>query len=319
MNIRHTKLVFPLIVLLGLTMILSSTALGKIRNKIEKSFAASSGGMLSLETDRGDVDISIGNNSQIEVSIQLEANTNDEDKAEDIFDDFHVEFAEDGNELIIDAEYDGKRGSWLFWSKDNRRLRVKFFIKIPEKFDVSVITSGGDVFVDQLDGKANVHTSGGDITLENMSGSVRVKTSGGDISLAGCSGMADVKTSGGDINIGSVEGEVVAVTSGGDIIVDEVMGTIDARTSGGDVTARITTQPNDDCRLTTSGGNITVYLDPDLGFDLNAKTSGGRVRNSFKVKFDGRVSKRSINAEINDGGPELYLRTSGGDVRLKEI
>jgi DUF4097 and DUF4098 domain-containing protein YvlB len=116
-----------------------------------------------------------------------------------------------------------------------------------------------------------------------------------------------------------VKGNVVARTSGGGIHVDDVMGSIDARTSGGSVTARISRQPEDDCRLTTSGGSVTVSLAKDIRVDVDASTSGGRVSTDFPVTLRGEISKRSLRAKINGGGPELYLRTSGGSIHIREM
>jgi hypothetical protein len=52
--------------------------------------------------------------------------------------------------------------------------------------------------------------------------------------------------------------------------------------------------------------------------DVNAKTSGGRVHTDFKVALSGEISKRSMKGEMNGGGPELYLRTSGGSIYLRK-
>ena len=110
-----------------------------------------------------------------------------------------------------------------------------------------------------------------------------------------------------------------AHTSGGSIRVEEVMGTLKASTSGGSIRALISRQPRGNCRLTTSGGSVTLYLDSDMKVDLDAKTSGGRVRTSFPVTMQGVISRRKLQGKINGGGPEIYLRTSGGNITIKDI
>jgi hypothetical protein len=123
-----------------------------------------------------------------------------------------------------------------------------------------------------------------------------------------------VKTSGGSIRIGKVAGEVKAITSGGSIKVKEVKGTINAKTSGGSVTAYISEQPEGDCSLTTSGGSVSAHLAGNIKVYVDAKTSGGTAHSDFSI--DGEKSKRKIRGKINGGGPELYLRTSGGGVKI---
>lgn len=158
---------------------------------------------------------------------------------------------------------------------------VRFIVKVPEKYNVDLDTGGGSIKLADLDGKVDLHTSGGSISM------------------------------------GQIKGDVNAKTSGGSIRVEEVAGNIKAHTSGGSIKAVISKQPTDDCKLTTSGGSITAYLLPSIKVDLSASTSGGRVRSDFQV--DGSVSKKSIKGEINGGGPDLILRTSGGSVSIKEI
>jgi DUF4097 and DUF4098 domain-containing protein YvlB len=97
------------------------------------------------------------------------------------------------------------------------------------------------------------------------------------------------------------------------------MGIIDASTSGGSIHAYISGQPEDDCRLTTSGGSITVKLDSEVGVYLDAATSAGYVETDFPITTKGRTNKHSLRGQINDGGPELYLRTSAGSIRVREI
>ena len=161
------------------------------------------------------------------------------------------------------------------------RLNVRFRIKVPEEYNVDVKTGGGSIDLGNLNGQVNARTSGGSISLGNIQGDVKVKTSGGSID------------------------------------VEEVAGNIKAHTSGGSVRATLTKQPTADCQLSTSGGSVTAYVKPDIKVDLLAKTSGGRVRSDLPVA--GSVGKRSIEGEINGGGPALVLKTSGGSVRVKEI
>ena len=300
-------------------MVFAADAGAWIDKEIAKSFDVSPGGLFSLETDLGTLEVQTGDKNTVEIEILLKADTRDDEKAEEIFDRFKVDFEQDGNEVYVTGDLDKEEDTWRFWEKNRNKIRIKFIITIPQEFDLSLETSGGSITVADLHGKVQAHTSGGSLEFENINGSVYAKTSGGSISLSSCTGFADVKTSGGSISIGRVEGDVVAKTSGGSINVDEVLGAIDASTSGGSVNARIARQPKNDCRLTTSGGSVTVYLDPDLSFDVDAKTSAGRVETDFPVEVRGRLSKSSLRAQINDGGPELYLRTSGGNINLFEL
>lgn len=166
------------------------------------------------------------------------------------------------------------------WGWNGSQIRAKFHITVPETFNIDVNTAGGSIKVEDLNGNV------------------------------------DAQTSGGSISLGDIDGDVDVHTSGGSIRVDSVNGDIDANTSGGSIHVEFKQQITKDAKLTTSGGSITAYLPADIQLDIDASTSGGSVRSEFDV--DGKVKKRSIRGEINGGGPELTLRTSGGSVKINK-
>jgi hypothetical protein len=289
----------------------------KVEGDIKKSFKVESGGLLTLETDIGSIEVQTREGSMLDVEVRFTQRRGSRNRIKELLEDFDVDFRHDGRDVTIIAEY--RRDGWNFWDSFGRYLRVEFLVSVPRKYNLDLKTSGGSVSVDDLEGEVVSRTSGGSLSFGRIQGPVKGKTYGGSITLDGCEGNADVKTSGGSIRIGKVNGPVYAHTSGGGIDVEEVMGAIDAKTSGGSVTASISRQPENDCRLTTSGGSITVYLDKDIKVDVNARTSGGRVRTDFPVTVRGELSTRSLQAKINGGGPELYLRTSGGSISIREM
>ena len=293
-----------------------SLTYGYAGDDIKKSFNVSPGGNLILESDIGSIEVRSHGRNTVDVEVIFEPRHGGHRRVDEFLEDFDVDFRHDGKDVTVIAEY--KRGRWNFWDSIGRYLRVRFYVTVPRKYNVDLKTAGGSISVDDLEGEVYSHTSGGSLEFGNIKGPVKGKTSGGSVDLRSCEGKAEVRTSGGSITIGKVSGDVYAHTSGGSINVEEVMGTIDATTSGGSVMANITRQPEHDCRLTTSGGGITVYLAQDIRVDLDAQTSGGRVRTDFPVTIRGVISKRSLRAKINGGGPELYLRTSGGSISIRE-
>ena len=163
----------------------------------------------------------------------------------------------------------------------SRDIKVAYTITVPKEFDLNLRTAGGSIRVDDLVGDLNANTSGGSIKIKDIEGDV------------------DLHTSGGSIRTGSI------------------LGNLDAHTSGGSIEATFAKQLTEDAELRTSGGSITVYMIEDMKVELDASTSGGRVRSEFDI--DGRVKKKYARGKINNGGPELTLRTSGGSVKVKSL
>ena len=330
------KTVFAFIFIAAFALTSTACLYGTAEDNIQKSFQIKPGGQLILETDLGSIEIDTSNTNTLEIEVIREARTGSSRRAEEILKDFEISFRQDGNTVYVNGDHkrSGLRG---FWNNIGKHVRIHFLISLPREFNVDLKTSGGKISIDDLKGEVRSKTSGGSLNFSRIQGPVWGRTSGGSIKLISCTSIADVKTSGGSITIGEVSGEVLAHTSGGGIKVEkstgdvdvstsggsihikEAMGAVKAKTSGGSITAHIAKQPKSDCSLSTSGGSVTVYLPEGVGVNVNAKASGGRVYTDFPVTIKGEISKRSLNAKINDGGPELYLHTSGGSIHIKKI
>ncbi len=297
---------------------------------IRKSFAVKPGGTLLLDTERGSVTVTTAKQNKVSVEITLSDRRGDE---REVIDAFEISFDHRGDDVAIEAEF---RSAWRKLRARNN-LRIRYEITVPERYNVDIKTVGGDIRVANLIGDVTCSTSGGDLEFGNIDGTVRGRTSGGDISLKASAGVAEIKTSGGDIYVGRVEsrvqamtsggsitierakGPVVAKTSGGNITVEDVSAPIEAKTSGGSIRAYFTRQPKGESNLVTSGGNISVRLAPGLNVDIEAKAGGGSVSTNIPVTVQGKLSKRKIVGIIGSGGPLLYLKTSGGSIRLSEL
>ncbi|UCD94691.1 MAG: DUF4097 family beta strand repeat protein [Candidatus Zixiibacteriota bacterium] len=307
---RSRKLIFASLLAFALAIGSAPPGLADHKKTWEKTFEINPGGLLTVEADLGSIEVGTSSSNEVEVEVIVKAGR------EKYLDDFKVEFEQNGNDVSVFGELMKRRS---FWSSIRKPLRVEFLITVPKQYNLDLYTVGGSISVGDLDGDVRSETAGGSLNFERINGTVEGRTSGGSISVESCVGEADVKTSGGSITLGEVKGEVSAKTSGGSITVEEVMGMIDAATSGGSVTAYITGQPEDDCRLSTSGGSVSVYLEDDVGVYVDAHTSAGRVETDFPVAGRGKTRKSSLRGKINDGGPELYLRTSGGNIYINEI
>jgi DUF4097 and DUF4098 domain-containing protein YvlB len=140
----------------------------------EKSFKVDPGQLLNVKTDVGDVIIKTWN--QDEVLVKIYGDNDAKRKMEFSFD-------QDENGVMIIGEKEG--GKIFGWFSS---IELKYEIKVPNKFDLNLKTSGGDLVVKNIKGEFNLKTSGGDIYTKNMSGNLSAGTSGGDITLADLNG-----------------------------------------------------------------------------------------------------------------------------------
>ena len=81
------------------------------------------------------------------------------------------------------------------------------------------------------------------------------------------------------------------------------------------VYASITT-PKSACSLRTSGGNVDVQLAENLALAVDARTSGGSIHSDFPGTLN--KNKTQLTAQLNGGGTDLLLETSGGNIGIRK-
>ena len=323
-------------ILQGLLLAGTAIADAGAENHIERSFQVTPGGRLTVDADRGSIEVRTADRDQVDVKIERKVKRGKKWSVEEVLEDFPITFDHSDGGVTIRAKY-GEKSTWR-WKRERDRLQVKFLITVPEQYNVDLKSQGGNISVEDLEGEVRSQTLGGNLQIGSIKGSVWGQTAGGNIEVVGTEGDADVKTSGGGITIGSVAGKVDAKTAGGSIRIDratgsvnaktyggsitveEVMGNINAKTLGGSVEAYISRQPEGDCSLETAGGNVTAYLVEDIAIDVDARTPGGHVSTDVPVTtvMQGKASSNQLQGAINGGGPVLKLRTYGGSIRLRK-
>ena len=305
-------------------------------NHIERSFQVSPGGRLTIDADRGAIEVRTGDRDVVDVKIERKVKKKGKWAIEEVLDDFAITFDQSDDGVTIRAKH--AREILRRWSRERNRLQVRFWVIVPERYNVDLKTAGGNIAVEDLEGEVRSQTAGGNLQIGSIKGPVWGRTAGGSIEVEGAEGDTDVKTAGGGITIGNVDGEVEAKTAGGSIRIDratgsvnaktaggsitveEVMGSVNAKTVGGSVKAYIFRQPEGDCLLETAGGNVTAYLVEDIALDVDAQSAGGRVATDVPVTtvVQGKINKGKLQGTLNGGGPLLKLRTVGGSVHLRQ-
>jgi hypothetical protein len=88
---------------------------GNIEDRINKSYPVGTGGTLSLESDIGSIIVRGADIDSVEIEIIREIKTNNEKRAEEILEDFEIQFTHSGDDVSIQAKYK-KRGIKGFWN-----------------------------------------------------------------------------------------------------------------------------------------------------------------------------------------------------------
>lgn len=280
---------------------LCTLTLAAAEKNFQETFNLKNGGELYVRIQSGNIEVDTWDREVVEFRAEVNGRSW-------FVDSFNFDYDSTPRSLEIVGEHGKKR---IRWGRQSVRVRLR----VPKNIQVKLSTSGGDIELADLNGDAELRSSGGDLRMANINGTLIAKTSGGNIDVGSVNGNTKISTSGGNIYLREVEGDLNAHTSGGNIELDGVTGEVLAKTSGGNI--RLTVgAPFQGVRAHTSGGHIRCYVEGDLNADLLARTSGGTVNVDFPVTIRGKVAKSKIEGRINDGGAEMNLRSSGGNIKI---
>jgi DUF4097 and DUF4098 domain-containing protein YvlB len=272
--------------------------------KFSESFDVAKGGTLRVDTDQGDITVTGGDVSTVEVTVDVRGDEQD-------VEEFAVKFNRTEDGVEVRGRHRDNVGFHFEW----RDFDVHYSVVVPADFNLKLETSGGDIVVSGTRGWVRGGTSGGDIDLSMITGEVRIETSGGDIRLRDITGTVVTETSGGDIDGTTLNGDVQVETSGGNIDLRAVHGKTIASTSGGDV--RIELLDNKGLDASSSGGDIVIKFPESLRADIYADATAGSVRCDFA--FQGSLEEGTLQGTIGGGGQKVRAETSGGDISIRKI
>jgi DUF4097 and DUF4098 domain-containing protein YvlB len=266
----------------------------------DKNFKTSPGKALKISGSSGDVLVTSWDRSEVQVKIL--GNEKAKDKVE-------FKFNQNSDMIEVIAK---REGSFLF----NSGIKIRYEVKVPQNFNNSIHTGGGDIRFAGVEGDNILKTSGGDISIKEVKGKLEVSTSGGDIDFERISGNIEMSTSGGDIKGGGFSGDLRVSTSGGDIKLEGSNSKVTAKTSGGDI-GLIYNGENKGIELATSGGDINITVPGNFNASALLNSSGGDVECKIKTTDVKKLSSSKFEGNLNQGGSKLVAKTSGGDITVK--
>ena len=124
----------------------------------------------------------------------------------------------------------------------------------------------------------------------------------------------------GDVSVTGAQGDVSANSVSGDIQLDASSATsVTAHSVSGDVNVRIDQLTGrGDLSFHTVSGDVTLELPRQFDADVSMSTVSGGMDSDFPITLgNSRMSRRSIEARIGNGGRRLELTTVSGDVKLR--
>lgn len=271
-----------------------------LRNTIKETFKVRPGGSLYVDIDHGDVQITSAHGNEVLIEVERTAETDDRSDAADMFKRHNVSFEQRGGDVYVKGRYDEAGSTWGRW-RNHSRLRVRVFVRVPDRYNVDFSSGGGN------------------IEISNLQGTVRGSTGAGNLKLTSIRGTTELTSGSGNIAVSRAIGRVEINTGAGNVDLRGIQGALEVRTGAGNVTAEIAGQPSADSQLESGAGNITVFVGQQIGMDVDAAASIGSLSTDYPLKIEGSFMRKTCEGSINGGGPALRMRTGVGNVTLRKL
>ena len=311
---------------------------------------------VQIENPRGDVSITSGDSTNIEVQAHEVAFAGSDEEAKKIFDAEQAHVTVSGSAVLVKSDA-------------NNNGRMNLTVTVPKSARVSVHSGHGDVTAANLNGGVNINSSHGDVHLSVIKGSVQVHFSNdrgdfsahqvdgditaegncndltlsevtgkvsingelfGDVHMESVNGLVHVHTSVTEMDVASLPGDLTlnsdnlrVTQSKGQVRVITHSKDVDLTQVFGDVyvedrDGRIAVEPAGSYAIEAKNrkGDVELRLPPNARASLTGNTRNGDVVSDFPLAISGDESK-TVSGTIGAGGPKVTLMAENGDIHIK--
>jgi DUF4097 and DUF4098 domain-containing protein YvlB len=311
---------------------------------------------IEIDNARGDVSITAGDGSTIEVQAHEVAYASSDADARKIFDSEAAHLTVNGSAVQVKSE-------------GNSNGRLNLTVTVPKTAKVTVDAGRGDVTAAGLDNGISL-TARGDVQLSAIAGPVMARFTSGNHDFSAHDIQGDVTADGdlndltlseikgkiaqngeifGDVHIESIHGAVQLHTSvtdlqvaelpgdltldSGDLRVNEAKGAVHIVTRSKDIdlnqiygdsyvetrNGRITVEPAGayGVEAKSNKGDVEVTLPPNASATITVRTHNGDIVTDFNLPINGDENK-TLNGKIGSGTARIVLSADNGDVRIKK-
>jgi DUF4097 and DUF4098 domain-containing protein YvlB len=311
---------------------------------------------VQIENPRGDVSVTSGDSTNIEVQAHEVAFAGSDEEAKKIFDAEQAHVTVSGSAVLVKSDA-------------NNNGRMNLTVTVPKSARVSVHSGHGDVTAANLNGGVNINSSHGDVHLSVIKGSVQVHFSNdrgdfsahqvdgditaegncndltlsevtgkvsingelfGDVHMESVNGLVHVHTSVTEMDVASLPGDLTlnsdnlrVTQSKGQVRVITHSKDVDLTQVFGDVyvedrDGRIAVEPAGSYAIEAKNrkGDVELRLPPNARASLTGNTRNGDVVSDFPLAISGDESK-TVSGTIGAGGPKVTLMAENGDIHIK--
>jgi len=312
---------------------------------------------VQIQNPRGDINISAGDDANIDVRAHQVAFASTDEEAKKIFDSQQAHVVVSGNTVTV--KVDG-----------NNRGRTNLIITLPKSASVNLTASHGGVTIAGLGGNVDAEVQHGDMEATAVKGNVHVRLSShGDFSAHDIQGDVTVEGNGGDLTVSDIQGKVtIQGDYTGDTHLERVDQTVHFHSSRTDLElarlpgdlslngdslhaaqvvgpVRVICSRSKDVEMSqvfgdthvedrdarvelgmagsyavdvkNAKGDVEISLPPNVAASVDARTHNGDIVSDFPLSIMGDENKTATGT-IGKGGPRLVLSTEHADLHIRK-
>jgi hypothetical protein len=310
--------------------------------------------VIDIQNPRGDVSVTAGTGSTVEVQAHQLAYAESDNAAQKVFEAEKTNVKVSGTTVMVQSG-----------SSDHGRVNLS--VTVPAGAQVSINAPQGDVTADGMATGLNVTAPKGDVRLNSITGAVQVRFAKGDLTAHNMQGEVNATGSCGDVTLSDVKGGVTLNCDYfNDMHIEHVTGPVRFRTSKTDVQiaelpgdlalnddALSVTQAKGAVRVVThsrdvdlteiygdsyvenrdgtisvapagpygveaqnSKGDVVITLPPNASGIVNGKSHNGDIVTDYPLSVSGDQDK-TVSGRIGSGAVKIELTANNGDLRIK--
>lgn len=322
----------------------------------EKTFeVGKEGAVLKLANMSGKAVVESHSQDKIIIHATKAVKAKDQEEANKIAGKVEINIRKEGSTITVETKFPKfkSRGFWknllgLDWGDG---VWVDYHISVPTKTKMDIRTASGDVSIKDIEEKVDIGVASGSVMLENIKGGIGITSASGDIELYNIQGDADltgasssikirrakgnidIRTASGDVYGEKVEGDlsisqasgdlellelngdITAETASGGMNIEQKQGSLNLTSSSGDIKAKTDISPNKEYFIQSTSGNVRLYIPSQSKADFRLETTSGNINCKAPVELHTATSKK-IEGKINNGGAQIKIQTTSGDIFL---
>lgn len=139
------------------------------KNKvINKVYPVNKDATLNVSNKYGSINIVTGNTNQIEISVSITTNGDNEERVAERLKQINVEFGASSTIVSAKTIIGKTSSSWNWGRKNNINMEINYTIKMPVTNSVNLSNDYGGINLDKLEGTAKINCDYGKITIGEL-------------------------------------------------------------------------------------------------------------------------------------------------------